>query len=187
MRRAVIFNYNSIFVKNITETIQNYNALNPEKAFSVDIYNSKDCPLESMAGPADAIIHSGGNGVPVTEDLENAHRLYICHSHQWKARREGGEIARLGNFIKEVRSIEILEDDEILGKKGRMQIMEYHELGVVRPPRVAKVLATSKVRCGDGEEKEIIEALKYPDGSISVQGHPEEGAAEHIIHNFLKL
>ena len=67
-----------------------------------------------------------------------------------------------------------------------MPIMEHHELGVVSPPPSAKVIATSKARDSSGKEIEIIEALRYRDGSVSVQGHPEEGRAFHILYNFFE-
>ena len=38
----------------------------------------------------------------------------------------------------------------------------------------------------DGRKIEVIEALRYPDGSVSIQGHPEEGTAAHVFYNFLK-
>ena len=66
-----------------------------------------------------------------------------------------------------------------------MQIMKFHELAVKEPPRNAKVLAVSRALNRSNEEVEIIEVLKYDDGSIGVQGHPEEGTAAHIFHNVL--
>jgi len=145
-----------------------------------------DCRSELLAGKADLVIHSGGDGEPVAEDMKDVPKLYICHSHQWKARKEGGEIVRLKGVVKGVRTINVFEENEILGRKGPMSIMEYHTLAVVRPPRDARVLATSRVQDAQGKELEIIEALEYPDGSFSIQGHPEEGKAEHVIYNFLK-
>jgi GMP synthase-like glutamine amidotransferase len=186
MRRAVVFNYESIFAPDIERSIRRFNASAESGAFAVDMYRARDCSRESLAGPADVIIHSGGDGTPVTEDAADTPRLYICHSHQWKARQEGGAVVPLGDFIKGVQLIDILEDDDILGKKGSMPIMEYHMLGVVSPPRCARVLAKSRARDENGRDVEIIEALRYPDGSVSVQGHPEEGAAAHILYNFLR-
>lgn len=186
MKKVTVFDYNSLFLGSIKEMLRLYNDLNSKDALSVTVCKSTDCTSESMAGPADIIIHSGGDGVPVKEDAKNVSRLYICHSHQWKARQEGGEVVRLKKIIKGVQPVDVLEDDEILGKKGKMPIMQYHTFAVTRPPHSAKVLATSKVQDAEGKEIEIIEALKYPDGSVSIQGHPEEGTAKHIVHNFLK-
>jgi GMP synthase-like glutamine amidotransferase len=185
LRRVAVFNYNSVFAGDIENTLSSHNLSNKENALSVGIYNSREYPSESMAGAADLIIHSGGDGPPVAEDRKGIPKLYICHSHQWKAKKEGGLVVRLDNFVKGVQVINVLEDDEILGGKGRMPIMQYHVFAVVRPPRHARVLATSKTLNSYGEEEETVEALRYPDGSVSIQGHPEEGTAAHIIHNFL--
>lgn len=59
---------------------------------------------------------------------------------------EGGKVKRLKENIVGIQSINVLEDDDIFGKKGKIPIMQDHELAVVRPPRSAKVIATSKVR-----------------------------------------
>jgi GMP synthase-like glutamine amidotransferase len=184
LRRAVIFNYDSIFAKDIENTISRYNLSHAGRGFTVNVCRAREYASESIAGPADVIIHSGGDGRVVREDTNGVPKFYICHSHEWKARNEGGSIIRLSGFIKGVHFIDILDDDEILGGKGRMPIMQYHALAVIRPPRSSKVLATSRAHNADGKEVEIIEALRYPDGSLSVQGHPEEGRAAHIIYKF---
>lgn len=186
VRRAVVFNYNSHFSPDIAKTIQRYNDLFPEKALSLDMYDASSISCESSVGSADAIIHSGGDGTPVREDAEGVPKLYICHSHQWKARKEGGSVVRLKELIKGVKTIEISEDDDILGNRGTLPIMKYHRLAVVRPPEGAKVLARSRVTSPDGEVTEIIEAIRYDNKSISIQGHPEEGTAAHVLFNFLK-
>ena len=186
MRRAVIFNYNSIFAINIVTTIEAYNLLHPKEAFLVDMYRAEKHLSELQTGPADIIIHSGGDGIPVREDVMDTPKLYICHSHQWKAGLEGGKLAQLKKKIFGIRNIDVLEDDDILGRKGKMPIMQYHELAVVSPPSFAKVIATSKARDLDGKEIEAIEVLRYPNGSMGIQGHPEEGRALHILYNFFE-
>jgi anthranilate/para-aminobenzoate synthase component II len=186
MRRAVIFDYNSRFCADIVKTIVRYNSKFSDSGFSIDVYNFAELASESLAGPADVIIHSGGDGEPVVEDAAGAPRLYICHSHQWKAKKSGGELVRLDGYVSGIKEIEVLEDDELLGKKGGMAIMKYHSLAVTRPPREAKVLAKSRATREDGQKIEIIEALRYPDGSLSVQGHPEEGCGYHIFENFFQ-
>jgi GMP synthase-like glutamine amidotransferase len=85
-----------------------------------------------------------------------------------------------------LRYIKVLQDDEILGRRGNMPIMQYHEYAVVSPPRDAEVLATSTAVDENGREVDIVEALRYRDNSISIQGHPEEGTAFHVIYNFLE-
>ena len=186
MRRVAIFNYDSIFAEDIRKVILHYNRLHPEDTFWIDIYRSCDCLCESTAGPADLIIHSGGDGIPVKEDATGVPKLYICHSHQWKAEAEGGKLVRLEGYRKGIKFIDLLEDDEILGRKGRMPIMQYHSLAVLQAPSSAKILATSRVVDYNGEEIQIIEALKYPDGSLGIQGHPEEGTAVHIFYNYFE-
>lgn len=186
MRRAVIFNYDSIFAGNILDVIRAYNLIRPRRAFSVDMYKAGECRFESLKGPADVIIHTGGDGIPVIEDITDTPKLYICYSHEWKARREGGEVIQLSDSIKGIQPIDVLDDDDIFGRKGEMPIMKYHELAVVCPPRSARVIATSRAHGLNGKEVEIIEGSRYPDGSISLQGHPEEGRAFHVFYNFFE-
>ena len=186
MRKAVIFNYRSMFVKAIENVIKDYNLFSADDSILYDTCKVRGYLSESMAGSVDIIIHSGGRGTPVKEDKLDISKLYICHSHQWKARHEGGEVIQLGKLIKGVMDIDLLEDNEVLGRKGKLPIMQYHELAVTKAPPGARVLATSKAVNSSGKEIEIIEALEYPDGSISVQGHPEEGTAKHIFYNFFK-
>ena len=187
MKRAVVFNYNSRFVQDIEKVLRQYNSVNPDMAFLVDMFRFDNYSAESLAGRADVIIHSGGDGIPTKEDVKDIPKLYICFSHEWKAKKEGGKVGRLNGFIKGVHEIDVLKDDEILGKTGKMPIMKYHELAVIEPPPSADVLATSTAIDKGGKEIEIIEALKYPDGSISIQGHPEEGTAAHILYNFFNF
>lgn len=186
MRRVVVFNYNSRFALDIVNTIHAYNLIRPRRAFLVDVYRADESFSELQRFPADIIIHSGGDGAPVKEDAIDTPKLYICYSHQWKARIEGGEVIQLKESIAGMQTIDVLEDDDILGRKGKIPIMEYHELAVVFPPRSAKVIATSRARDLGGRKIEVIEALKYPDGSLSIQGHPEEGRAFHIFYNFFE-
>lgn len=186
MRRAAIFDYKSIFARDILRAIEMYNSLDPKEPLSDNIFSAEKYHRESLAGPTDIIIHSGGNGRPVIEDVENIPRLYICYSHQWKAKIEGGKVIRLNEHITGMQSIDILEDDTIFGRKGKMPIMQYHELAVVAPPPSAKVIATSKARDLKGKEIETIVALRYSNGSVSIQGHPEEGTAFHIFYNFFE-
>jgi len=183
LRRAVIFNYNSLFAKDIERTIKNYNFLNPERALQAEILEAGKYPIESMAGQSDVILHSGGDGNPIKEDI-SVPKLYICHSHQWKAKTEGGTISRLKSYRKGIHLINVLEDDDIMGKKGKIPIMQYHILAVTHPPARAKVLALSRAIDEHGKEIQVIEALRYPDGSLSIQGHAEEGTASHIFYNF---
>ena len=82
MKKVVIFDYDSIFTGDIGNTISRYGILRSERAFSVNICKSRDYLSESMAGVADLIIHSGGDGKPVKEDVRDIPKLYICHSHQ---------------------------------------------------------------------------------------------------------
>ncbi len=186
MRRVIIFNYRSIFSEDIKRTILNYNHLHPEDKFRIDVYPAQDCLCESGAGQTDFIIHSGGDGRPVKEDAAGVFKLYICYSHQWKAKAEGGRIVKLGGYRKGIQIIDLLEDDEILGKKGKMSIMQYHSLAVVQAPPNARILATSRGVDEKGKEIVIIEALRYPDGSLSLQGHPEEGTAAHVFYNYFR-
>ncbi|MGB2630906.1 MAG: hypothetical protein WBD24_06950 [Candidatus Omnitrophota bacterium] len=185
MKRAVIFNYNSKFAKDIEKTLLGYNLLHPADPFEIDIYPYKEFERESDIGHADVIIHSGGKGRPVKDDIAGVPRIYICHSHEWKAVYSGGKIVQLSGCMKGVQEIDVLEEDEVLGKKGKLPIMKYHELAIKEPPKNTKVLAVSRAIDSKGKEIEIIEALRYPDGSTSVQGHPEEGTAAHIFYNHL--
>lgn len=186
MKRVAIFNYDSIFSEDIKRIILRYNRLHPKNEFWICVYRSCDCLCESQAEPADFIIHSGGDGIPVKEDTTGIPKLYICHSHQWKAEAEGGRLVKLEGYRKGVKFIDILEDDEVLGKKGRMPIMQYHSLAVIQAPPSAKILATGRAVDYNGKEIQIIEALRYPDGSLGIQGHPEEGTAAHIFYNFFE-
>ncbi len=183
MRRVVVFNYNSKFAPYFGETIARYNESRPGNRFVMDMYLFDRVESESDAGPADVIIHSGGDGRPVRENVHSVPKIYICHSHEWKAQAGGGELIQLSGCIKGVQHVDILEEDDILGTRGKMPIMKYHELAITTAPWDAEVLAVSKALDEDNRVIEIIEALKYDDGSISIQGHPEEGTAEHIIHN----
>ena len=184
VRRAVVFNYKSHFFPNIIKAINRYNSLFPDRAFTVDSYDASKVSSESSAGRADLIMHSGGDGRPVREDTAGIPKFYICHSHQWKAKKEGGSIVRLNETVKGVKTIDVSEDDEILGKRGPLAIMAYHRLAVLESPSRAKILATSSIIDPDGKRTEIIEALRYADRSFSIQGHPEEGTAEHLLFNF---
>jgi hypothetical protein len=184
-KRVVVFDYDSRFLPEIERTILKYNFEHPKNRFLLDIYKSKVCAIESEAGQADVIIHSGGDGRPLVEDICGIPKLYICHSHQWKAVKEGGYLTRLIGYHKGIQFINVLQDDEILGKKGKMPIAKFSCLAITRAPNVARILATREAIDHQGKQIVIIEALRYPDGSISIQGHPEEGTAHHIIYNLL--
>ena len=160
MRKASVFNYKSIFAGGIIRSISLYNFLHPDRSFSVDMLTVDRLCKESLMYPADIFVHSGGDGIPVEEDIEGVPRLYICYSHQWKAKSEGGRVIRLDQRITGLRYIDILQDDDVLGRRGKAPIMQYHEYAVVIAPRDAKVLATSKAVDEDGREVEIIEALR---------------------------
>jgi GMP synthase-like glutamine amidotransferase len=187
MKKVAIFNYNSKFAQDITRTIRAYNLSRPLRPFDVNMFNFEDIRTESEAGTVDLIIHSGGDGRPVKEDTTGVPRLYICFSHEWKAVLGGGVMIELSETIKDVREIEVIKDDPILGPKGKMSIMKYHELAITAPPADAEVIAVSRSKDKNGREVEIIEALRYKDGSLSLQGHPEEGTAAHVFHNFLDM
>ena len=187
MRKLAIFNYKSRYLKDIKKTIDWYNRTYPEKAFQVCVFDAKDLVCESHAGHVDVIIHTGGDAPLVEEDVKGTPKLYICYSHQWKARKEGGDVCKLKMLRKGIYYISVLDDDPVLGKKGEMPIMQYHEFIVSRPPSSAKVLAVSKIKNDDGPDTLVIESLRYPNGSISIQGHPEEGTAAHIFYNFFNL
>jgi len=187
LRKLAIFNYKSLYLEDIKNTIHKYNLANPGKAFQVEAYDAKELLSESHAGHVDVIIHTGGDGPLVKEDMDGVPKLYVCYSHQWKAKKEGGEVSRLKAFRKGVYDIDVLEDDPVLGRKGKMSIMQRHEYIVSKPPSCARVLAVSRIRDLDGSEVEVVESLRYPNGSVSVQGHPEEGTAAHIFYNFFDL
>ena len=183
MRRVVIFNYNSRFSVDLMRMVGNYNLSFPGRHFDLGFYKYDSVVSESDAGKADGIIHSGGDGRPVKEDVTGIPKLYICYSHQWKAQAEGGRVARLSGCVSGVQEIDVIEDDKVLGKKGKLPIMQFHEFAVVEPPSSAKVVATSRGVDEAGKEVEIIEALRYDDDSISVQGHPEEGVGSMMLYN----
>ncbi|MBL7198093.1 MAG: hypothetical protein ISS47_08330 [Candidatus Omnitrophica bacterium] len=185
-RRIVIFDYESRFLPDIERTILRYNSEHPDNSFSLDIYKACACTYESEAGPADIILHTGGVGRLVKEDIRGIPKLHIGHSHKWKARQLGGKLVRLKTFRRGIECINVLEDDEILGKKGEMYIMQYSRFAITKAPQDAAILATSKAIDHLGKHIEIIEALRYDDGSMDILGHPEEGTAAHIIYNLLE-
>jgi anthranilate/para-aminobenzoate synthase component II len=187
MRRVVIFNYSSKFAGDILRVLSQYNYSNPENSFKVDFYHFDKYESESEVGAADVIIHSGGDGRPVCEDITGVPKVYICHSHEWKALACGAEMVQLSSCIKGRHEIDVIEDDEILGPRKKIPIMKYHELAIVTRPKKSRILAVSRALDANNKEIEIIEALRYDDGSIGIQGHPEEGAAAHIFHNFLNF
>ncbi len=187
MKKVAIFNYKSKFAQDITRIVQMYNLSRPLNVFDFNIFSFEDIRAESEAGTVDFIIHSGGDGTPVKEDTAGVPKLYICFSHEWKAVSGGGVMVELSSLIKGVREIEVISDDPVLGPKGRMPIMKYHELAITTPPADADVIAVSRSKDKSGKEVEIIEALRYKDGSLSLQGHPEEGTAAHVFHNFLDM
>ena len=76
-KTAAIINYNSLFASDLEKISKKYNILNPENAYHVDIYNADDVFSESEIGHYDVILHSGGDGRPVKDDLLKIQRLYM--------------------------------------------------------------------------------------------------------------
>ena len=184
-RTLAVVDYDSQFTKGIERKVEAFNKKNPDKAYNVTTYKASD--LESLAelGEPDKLIHTGGTGDPVPGSTKDS--LYICHSHQWKAKEEGGKVEELADYQKGTGYIDIKEDDPVIGNKGQSGIEKYHKLAVTKAPGNAKVIATSKQTLENGEEAEIIEALRYFNGNISVQGHPGGDTPSKIIDNYLEI
>jgi len=184
-RTLAIVDYGSKFTSGIERKVEDLNKKNPEKAYNIKTYKASD--LENLAeiGEPDKVIHTGGTGDPVPGTTQGS--LYICHSHQFKAEQEGGKVERLADYQKGVGYMEIKEDDPIIGDQGQSAIEKYHTLAVTEAPKNAKVIATSKQTLKSGDEAEIIEALRYSDGSVSVQGHPGGKTPSAIVGKYLEI
>lgn len=183
-RKLAIVDYGSQFTEGIEDKVRAFNRKNPNQALHVKTYKASD--LESLAQlNADKVIHTGGQGDPVPGTAPGS--LYICHSHQFKAEQEGGKVERLADYQKGTGYIDVKEDDPVIGEQGQTSIEKYHTLAVTEAPKNAKVIATSKQTLESGEETEIIEAIRYADGSVSVQGHPGGKTPSDIIDNYLDL
>ena len=183
--RLAIVDYDSIFSEGIEKKVKQFNKDNPGQAYKVDTYKASE--LENLAhiGETDRLIHTGGKGDPIKGNI-SANTLYICHSHQWKAEQEGGKVERLSDYQKGKGYMEIKTDDPVVGEQGQAAIEKYHTLAVTEAPKNAEVIATSKQTLEGGKEVETAEAIRYDDGSISVQGHPGGKTPSYIIDNFLK-
>ncbi|MCH8067297.1 MAG: hypothetical protein IIC69_01820 [Nanoarchaeota archaeon] len=183
-RTLAIVDYDSQFTGGIERKVEDFNKAHPDKAYRVETHKATD--LESLAQlNADKVIHTGGQGDPVPGTAPGS--LYICHSHQFKAEQEGGKVERLADYQKGTGYMDVKEDDPVIGKQGQTSIEKYHTLAVTEAPKNAKVIATSKQTLENGEETEIAEAIRYVDGSISVQGHPGGDTPSSIIDNYLDI
>lgn len=183
-RTLSILDYGSQFTGEIEKKVKEWNEKHPDKAYRVETHKASD--LENLAQlNADKVIHTGGQGEPVPGTAPGS--LYICHSHQFKAEQEGGKVERLADYQKGTGYMDVKEDDPIIGKHGKSAIEKYHTLAVTEAPKNAKVIATSKQTLESGEEAEIAEAIRYADGSVSVQGHPGGDTPSSIIENYLDI
>jgi len=183
-KKLAIIDYDSIFTGGIEEKVRQFNVHNPQDSYQVITYKASD--LKSLDDvKADKVIHTGGQGDPV--DGERPGSLYICHSHQWKAEKEGGKVEHLADYNKGTGYMEVQDDDDVIGKQGsQVPIEKYHTLAVTDAPKNAKVIATSKQTLKDGRKVETAEALRYKDGSISVQGHPGGKTPSYVIDKYLE-
>ena len=183
-RTLAIVDYDSQFTKGIEGRVRAFNKKNPDRAVKVETHKASD--LENLAQlGADKIIHTGGQGDPVPGSAPGS--LYICHSHQFKAEQEGGEVKRLSDYQIGPGVMDVKEDDPVSGKEGKTRIEKYHTLAVTKAPKNAKVIATSTQTLESGEKAEIAEAIRYADGSVSVQGHPGGATPSDIIENYLEI
>jgi len=184
-RTLAIVDYGSKFTSGIEGKIRDFNKKNPDKAYNVKTYKASKLENLAQLDSADKVIHTGGTGNSVPGSTEDS--LYICHSHQIEAERQGGKVERLSEYQKGTGYMEVKEDDPIIGEEGRSAIEKYHTLAVTEAPKNAKVIATSKQTLENGEETEIIEALRYANGNVSVQGHPGGDTPSKIIDNYLEI
>jgi GMP synthase-like glutamine amidotransferase len=180
--KIAIIDYDSMFTGGIEEKVKRYIAKNPGDSYQV----LKASDLESLDDiDATKVIHTGGTGEPVPGERPGS--LYICHSHQWKAQQEGGKVEHLADYNKGTGYMEVQDDDDVIGKQGsQVAIEKYHTLAVTEAPKNAKVIATSKQTLKDGREVETAEALRYKDGSISLQGHPGGKTPSYVIDKYLE-
>ena len=184
-RTLAIVDYGSQFTDGIERKVEDLNEKNPEKAYSIKTYKATDLENLDQIGEADKTIHTGGQGDPVPGTSPGS--LYICHSHQFKAEQEGGKVDSLADYQKGTGYMDVKEDDPVIGEQGQTSIEKYHTLAVTEAPKNAKVLATSKQTLDNGEEAEIAEAIRYADGSVSVQGHPGGKTPSDILENYLEI
>lgn len=184
-RTLAIVDYGSQFTRGIERKVKAFNNKNPDNALRVDTYKASDLENLAQIGEHDKLIHTGGAGNPVPGSTQNS--LYICHSHQIEAEKQGGKVERLADYQKGTGQIDIKEDDPVIGEKGQSNIEKYHTLAVTKAPSNAKVIATSKQTLENGEKAEIIEALRYANGNISVQGHPGGNTPSKILDNYLEI
>ena len=184
-RTLAIVDYGSQFTSGIERKVKAFNRKNPDQAVNVETFRASD--LESLAelGQPDKVIHTGGQGDPVPGSTQGS--LYICHSHQIEAEKQGGKVERLSDYQKGTGYMDVQEDDPVIGEQGQAKIEKYHTLAVTKAPKNAKVIATSKQTLESGEEAEIIEALRYANGNVSVQGHPGGDTPSKIIDNYLEI
>ena len=180
-----IIDYNSQFTKGIEKKVKAFNKENPGRAYRIETYKASDLENLAQIREHDKLIHTGGAGNPVPGSTQNS--LYICHSHQIEAEKQGGKVERLADYQKGTGYIDVKEDDPVIGKQGQSAIEKYHTLAVTKAPKNAKVIATSKQTLENGEKAEIIEALRYANGNISVQGHPGGDTPSEILDNYLEI
>lgn len=182
-RAIAIIDYDSMFTESIEDKIKGFNMNNPEEAYDIHTYKASE--LGDLAEiDEDKTIHTGGQGKPVNGSKPGS--LYICHSHQWKAEKEGGKVEHLADYQKGIGYMEVKEDDPVIGEQGHSPIEKYHTLAVTEAPKNAKVIATSKQTLEGGREVETAEAIRYDDDSISIQGHPGGKTPSNVLYNFLK-
>ena len=143
-RRMVVFNYDSRFIGDIERTVLRYNVLHPDNPISLDVYESSSWARESEVGRADLIGHSGGDGTPVLEDM-NVPKFYICHSHQWKAKKEGGVVSRLEGYIKGHHLVDIVEEDAVLVRNNTTTLEVGRDNTLVVSPELPSELRVKAV------------------------------------------
>ncbi|MCH8329010.1 MAG: hypothetical protein IIB81_01305 [Nanoarchaeota archaeon] len=180
---VAIVDYDSRFTKGIEAKIRKFNKKNPDSAYKIETYKASELENLAQISGAKKLIHTGGTGDAVSGYTQGS--LYICHSHQIEAEKQGGKVERLSDYQKGTGYMDIQEDDPVIGEQGQAKIEKYHTLAVTEAPKNAKVIATSKQTLEDGREVETVEALRYDDGSISVQGHPGGNTPSEIINNYL--
>ena len=184
-RTLSIVDYGSQFTEGIERKVKAFNRKKPDQALNVKTYKASDLENLSQLDGDDLKIHTGGKGEPVPGTTQGS--LYICHSHQEEAVNQGGEVERLSEYQKGTGHMDIKEDDPVIGEKGESAIEKYHTLAVTKAPKNAKVVATSKQTLENGEEAEIIGALRYANGNVSVQGHPGGDTPSDIIDHYLEI
>jgi GMP synthase (glutamine-hydrolysing) len=96
--------------------------------------------------------------------------LGICYGHQLLAQAFGGEVGDNPNGLEygtvEARLHEVAWEDRLLGGLGAsIRVQVCHRQAVLKPPREAKVLASS--------ERDGVQALVIGQSGWGVQFHPE--------------